>query len=58
MSIEFADYVTIEEMLVAIQNVSLKGGSLKTGSALAFAAHGMSRLDALREDAAKVSDLL
>lgn len=58
MNIEFTDYVTVKEMLVAIQNVSLKGGSLKTGSALAFAAHAMSRLDTLREDAAKVSDLL
>ncbi|XP_010132382.1 PREDICTED: collagen alpha-1(XIV) chain-like [Buceros rhinoceros silvestris] len=54
MKIEFTDYVTIEEMLVAIQNVSVKGGSLKTGSALAFAADAMSRLDMLREDAAKV----
>ncbi|XP_010186148.1 PREDICTED: collagen alpha-1(XIV) chain-like, partial [Mesitornis unicolor] len=53
MSIELTDYVTIEEMLVAVQDLSLKGGSLKTGSALAFAAHAMSRLDTLREDAAK-----
>lgn len=58
MSIELTDYVTIEELLVAIQDLSLKGGSLRTGSALAFAAHAMSRLDTLREDAAKVSDLL
>lgn len=57
MSIELTDYVTMEEMLVAIQRLSLKGGSLKTGSALVFAAHAMSRLDTLREDAAKVSDL-
>lgn len=58
MSIELTDYVTIEEMLVAIQDLFLKGSSLKTGSALVFAAHVMSRLDTLREDAAKVSDLL
>ncbi|KAM6419510.1 uncharacterized protein J5M81_015557 [Pluvialis apricaria] len=58
MSIELTDYVTIEEMLVAIQDLSLKGGSLKTGSALAFAAHAMSRLDTLREDAAKVVVLI
>ncbi|KAM6146566.1 uncharacterized protein FYN12_014259 [Phoenicopterus ruber ruber] len=58
MSIELMDYVTIEEMLVAIQDLSLKGGSLKTGSALAFAAHTMSRLDTLREDAAKVVVLI
>ncbi|XP_063179791.1 collagen alpha-1(VII) chain-like [Chroicocephalus ridibundus] len=58
MSIELTDYVTIEEMLVAIQDLSLKGGSLKTGSALAFAAHTMSRQDTLREDAAKVVVLI
>ncbi|NXX95257.1 CO7A1 protein, partial [Centropus bengalensis] len=58
MSTELTDYVTIEEMLVGIQNLSLKGGSLKTGSALVFAAHVMSRLDTLREDAAKVVVLI
>ncbi|XP_053924775.1 LOW QUALITY PROTEIN: collagen alpha-1(VII) chain-like [Cuculus canorus] len=58
MSIELTDYVTIKEMLVAIQNLSLKGGSLKTGAALGFAAHVMSRLDVLREDAAKVVVLI
>ncbi|XP_069706150.1 collagen alpha-1(VII) chain-like [Phaenicophaeus curvirostris] len=58
MSIELTDYVTIKEMLVAVQNLSLKGGSLKTGSALMFAAHVMSRLDVLREDAAKVVVLI
>lgn len=58
MSIELTDYVNIKEMLVAIQDLSLKGSSLKTRSALAFAAHAMSRLDMLREDAAKVSNLL
>jgi len=58
MSVELTDYVTIKEMLVAIQDLSIKGSSLKTGSALAFAAHTMSRLDMLREDAAKVSSLL
>ncbi|CAN0017630.1 unnamed protein product [Bubo scandiacus] len=58
MSIELTDYVTIEEMLVAIQDLSLKSGSLKTGSALAFAAHAMSRLDTLREDAAKAVVLI
>ncbi|XP_009881324.1 PREDICTED: collagen alpha-1(XIV) chain-like [Charadrius vociferus] len=58
MSIELTDYVTIEEILVAIQDLSFKGGNLKTGSALTFAAHAMSRLDMLREDAAKVVVLI
>ncbi|XP_068025207.1 collagen alpha-1(VII) chain-like [Melanerpes formicivorus] len=58
MSIELEDYVTIEEMLVAIQGLSFKGSILQTGSALAFAAHSMTRLDTLREDAAKVVVLI
>uniref|UniRef100_A0A669QI24 Collagen type XIV alpha 1 chain n=1 Tax=Phasianus colchicus TaxID=9054 RepID=A0A669QI24_PHACC len=58
MCIELTDYVTIEEMLVAIQEISIKGSSLKVGSALAFAAHAMSRPDMLREDAAKVVVLI
>lgn len=58
MSIELTDYVTIEEILVAIQELSFKRSNLKTGAALAFAAHAMSRPATLREDAAKVSDLL
>ncbi|OXB71198.1 UNVERIFIED_CONTAM: hypothetical protein H355_013273 [Colinus virginianus] len=53
MSIELTDYVTIEEILVAIQEISIKSSSLKVGSALAFAAHAMSRPATLREDAAK-----
>ncbi|XP_009876647.1 PREDICTED: collagen alpha-1(VII) chain-like, partial [Apaloderma vittatum] len=58
MSIELTDYVTIEEMLVAIQDLSFKGSSLKIGSALAFAAQAMSRLDTLQEGAAKVVVLI
>lgn len=58
MSIELTDYVTIEEILVAIQEISIKGSSLKVGSALAFAAHAMSRPATLRENAAKVNSLL
>ncbi|XP_025008919.2 collagen alpha-1(VII) chain isoform X2 [Gallus gallus] len=58
MSIELTDYVTIEEILVAIQEISIKGSSLKVGSALAFAAHAMSRPATLRENAAKVVVLI
>ncbi|XP_054033821.1 collagen alpha-1(VII) chain-like [Dryobates pubescens] len=58
MSIELTDYVTIEEMLVAIQDLSFKGSILQTGLALAFAAHSMTHLDTLREDAAKVVVLI
>ncbi|NXA07818.1 CO7A1 protein, partial [Sapayoa aenigma] len=58
MSIELTDYVTIRDVLVAIQDLSLKGSSLKTGSALAFAAHALSRQDTLREEAAKVVVLI
>nr|XP_047918612.1 collagen alpha-1(VII) chain-like isoform X3 [Anser cygnoides] len=58
MSIELTDYVTIEEILVAIQELSFKRSNLKTGAALAFAAHAMSRPATLREDAAKVVVLI
>ncbi|XP_054255740.1 LOW QUALITY PROTEIN: collagen alpha-1(VII) chain-like [Indicator indicator] len=58
MSIELADYVTIEDMLVAVQDLSFKGSILRTGSALAFAARSMSHLDTLREAAAKVVVLI
>ncbi|XP_061202804.1 collagen alpha-1(VII) chain-like [Neopsephotus bourkii] len=58
MIIELTDYVTIEEMLVAIQDISFECNTLKTGAALAFAAHAMSHLDTMREDAAKVVVLI
>ncbi|XP_065599889.1 collagen alpha-1(VII) chain-like [Cyrtonyx montezumae] len=58
MSIGLTDYVTIQEILVAIQEISIKGSSLKVGSALAFAAHAMSHPATLREDAAKVVVLI
>ncbi|NWI19216.1 CO7A1 protein, partial [Crypturellus soui] len=58
MSIELTDYVTIEEMLVAIQDLSFKGGSLKTGSALAFVARDVFHPTMLREDAARILILI
>ncbi|NWI96044.1 CO7A1 protein, partial [Pitta sordida] len=58
MSIELTDYVTIKDTLVAIQDLSPKGSSLRTGSALAFAAHALSRQETLREEAAKVLVLI
>ncbi|XP_062436150.1 collagen alpha-1(VII) chain-like isoform X7 [Rhea pennata] len=58
MSIELMDYVTIEEMLVAIQDLSFKGGNLKTGSALAFVAYAVFHPTMLREDAAKIVVLI
>ncbi|XP_041907901.1 collagen alpha-1(VII) chain-like isoform X1 [Corvus kubaryi] len=58
MSIELTDYGTIKEMLDAIRDLSSKGSSLQTGSALAFAAQALSHQDTLREEAAKVLVLL
>nr|XP_009677636.1 PREDICTED: collagen alpha-1(VII) chain-like [Struthio camelus australis] len=58
MSIELTDYVTIEEMLVAIQDLSFKGGSLKTGSALAFVARAVFHPTMPRKDAAKIVVLI
>ncbi|KAM8820166.1 uncharacterized protein ACNFOS_001765 [Eudromia elegans] len=58
MSIELTDYVTIEEVLVAIQDLSFKGGTLKTGSALAFVAQAVFHPTVLREDAARILILI
>ncbi|XP_015484799.1 collagen alpha-1(VII) chain-like isoform X3 [Parus major] len=55
MRVELTDYVTIKGMLDAVQDLSFKGSSLQTGSALAFAAQA---LDTLREEAAKVVILI
>ncbi|TRZ08436.1 hypothetical protein HGM15179_018672, partial [Zosterops borbonicus] len=58
MSIELTDYRTMKEMLDAVQDLSFKGSSLQTGSALAFAAQVLSHQDTLREEAAKVVVLI
>ncbi|CAN8210468.1 unnamed protein product [Coccothraustes coccothraustes] len=58
MSVELTDYVTIREKLDAVQDLSFKGSSLQTGSALAFAAQALARQDTLREAAAKVVVLI
>ncbi|NXR23097.1 CO7A1 protein, partial [Cinclus mexicanus] len=58
MSVELTDYVTFKEVLDAVQDLSSKGSSLQTGSALAFAAQVLSHQDTLREEAAKVVVLI
>lgn len=57
ISIGLTDYLTIEEVLVAVRDLLLKGGNTKTGNALSFIADTMVRAGALRTDAAKVSQL-
>ncbi|XP_050841359.1 LOW QUALITY PROTEIN: collagen alpha-1(VII) chain-like [Serinus canaria] len=52
MSVELTDYVTIREKLEAVQDLSFKGSSLQTGSALAFAAEALAQQDTLRQEAA------
>lgn len=54
VSIELTDYITIEEVLVAVRELSFKGGSAKTGDALAFVAHGVFSPAVSRGDVAKV----
>ncbi|KAM4902080.1 uncharacterized protein FYW23_002737 [Sylvia borin] len=58
MSVELTDYVTIKEMLDAVQDLSFKGSSLQTGSALVFAAQALSHQDTLGREAAKVVVLI
>ncbi|KAH1187770.1 hypothetical protein KIL84_020519, partial [Mauremys mutica] len=58
MSIELTDYVTIEEVLVAVRELSFQGGSVKTGDALAFVAHVVFSPAAARGDAAKIIVLI
>ncbi|CAM4481589.1 unnamed protein product [Lepidochelys olivacea] len=58
MSIELTDYVTIEEVLVAIRELSFQGGNAKTGDALVFVAHVVFSPAAARGDAAKIVVLI
>ncbi|XP_062348521.1 collagen alpha-1(VII) chain-like [Cinclus cinclus] len=58
MSVQLTDYMTFKEVLDAVQDLSSKGSSLQTGSALAFAAQVLSHQDTLREEAAKVVVLI
>ncbi|XP_043403252.1 collagen alpha-1(XIV) chain-like [Chelonia mydas] len=58
MSIELTDYVTIEEVLVAVRELSFQGGSAKTGDALVFVAHVVFSPAAARGDAAKIVVLI
>ncbi|XP_067391047.1 collagen alpha-1(VII) chain-like [Emydura macquarii macquarii] len=58
VGIELTDYITIEEVLVAVRELSFKGGSAKTGDALAFVAHGVFSPAASRGDAAKILVLI
>ncbi|OWK62848.1 Collagen alpha-1(VII) chain, partial [Lonchura striata] len=58
MSVELTDYVAIKETLDAVQDLSFKGSSLRTGSALAFAAQALAHQDTQREEAAKVVVLI
>ncbi|KAJ6666310.1 hypothetical protein lerEdw1_000582, partial [Lerista edwardsae] len=58
ISIGLMDYLTIEEVLVAVRDLLLKGGNTKTGNALSFLADTMASAGALRADAAKVVILI
>ncbi|XP_074863787.1 uncharacterized protein LOC142020062 [Carettochelys insculpta] len=54
LSIELTDYATIEEVLVAVRELSYQGGHANTGNALAFVAHQVFSPAGERGDAAKI----
>ncbi|KAJ1162754.1 hypothetical protein NDU88_003219 [Pleurodeles waltl] len=58
MSMEFSDYVTIEEVLLAVRNLVYGGGNTRTGDALAFLANTVFDPSISREEAAKIVILL
>ncbi|XP_069763800.1 collagen alpha-1(VII) chain [Narcine bancroftii] len=55
--IALSDYVTIEEVLVAIRDLSFKGGNAKIGVVLDFLSHSVFRQSA-REDTPKIVVLI
>ncbi|XP_042323752.1 collagen alpha-1(VII) chain-like [Sceloporus undulatus] len=58
ISIDLTDYITIEEVLVAVRDLVFKGGDGGTGSAFSFLLETMIITGALRGDAAKVVVLI
>ncbi|XP_078504941.1 uncharacterized protein LOC144763327 [Lissotriton helveticus] len=58
MSIELSDYVTIEEVLLAVRDLAYGGGNTRTGDALAFLANTVFDTSISREEAAKIVILL
>ncbi|XP_073510796.1 uncharacterized protein [Phyllobates terribilis] len=58
MSIELSDYETIQEVMLALQSVSYKGGNTKTGEALAYLADRVFNPSISREDVPKIVLLL
>ncbi|XP_077196918.1 uncharacterized protein LOC143838901 [Paroedura picta] len=58
ISIDLTDYITVEEVLVAIRDLSFQGGHGKTGDAFAFLADSAFSRGKLREDVAKVVILI
>ncbi|XP_060100441.1 collagen alpha-1(XII) chain-like [Heteronotia binoei] len=58
ISIDLTDYITIEEVLVTIRDLSFKGGHGKTRDAFAFLADVVIHAGMFREDAAKVVILI
>ncbi|XP_062839396.1 collagen alpha-1(VII) chain isoform X4 [Anolis carolinensis] len=58
ISIDLTDYITIEEVLVAVRDLSFQGGNARTGHALSFLVDTLITAGALRGDAAKVVILI
>ncbi|GCB61642.1 hypothetical protein scyTo_0007085 [Scyliorhinus torazame] len=57
-AIALTDYGTIEEVLVAIRDLSFQGGNTKTGAVLSFLAHSVFSSTMTRESAPKVMVLI
>ncbi|CAH2275478.1 collagen alpha-1(VII) chain-like [Pelobates cultripes] len=58
MGVELSDYETIQEVLLALQNIAYKGGNTRTGEALEFLANRVFNPSIFREDVAKIVVLM
>uniref|UniRef100_A0A8C5M407 Collagen alpha-1(VII) chain n=1 Tax=Leptobrachium leishanense TaxID=445787 RepID=A0A8C5M407_9ANUR len=58
MGVELSDYETIQDVLLALQNIAYKGGNTKTGEALEFLANKVFNPSLSREDVSKIVVLL
>ncbi|KAJ7329349.1 hypothetical protein JRQ81_015523 [Phrynocephalus forsythii] len=59
VAIGLTDYIMMEEVLLAVQDLTFKGGNAKTGDALSFVANTMLiGVGALRDDVAKIVILI
>ncbi|XP_039618097.1 collagen alpha-1(VII) chain [Polypterus senegalus] len=58
MKIALTDYVTIEEVLVAVRDLPYEGGNTKTGEALKYLMESVFSFSVIRDDAPKIAILI